>query len=215
MISTHIMTDRGVHAYLVEVEPPIPLVLDEERHEFAIIMLGMTAAGVALPLDRDGTVVDIFVPREVDGLSEGDARLVHIGTGTVHQSMARAMECSPLDRGFAASHQREGSVVSMVEFLGEQDGVAERNIKSQWASLFEGQSGVARAYLAKVRYPCSGQVAVALCLVPSSRKVRHVAQEANGLFARMFKSGESLDTIVLTAEQEPQLRSVCDPFWGA
>jgi hypothetical protein len=99
--------------------------------------------------------------------------------------------------------------VPQLRFLGEQDGPAERELKSRLAEIFD--QGISAAYLARVAYG-EKSFAVALCLRSYLGPDRGLIKTVAKIFASMFGSHEHLDIIFLSEAQEAELAMVCNPF---
>lgn len=104
--------------------------------------------------------------------------------------------------------------VPQLRFLGEQDGPAERELKSRLAESFRRDQSVTTAYLARVSYG-EESFAVALCLRSQFRPDRGLAEKVGTIFASMFGGHEHLDVIFLSEAQEAELKKVCQPFFQA
>lgn len=99
-------------------------------------------------------------------------------------------------------------------FLGEQDGLPERELKKQLAKLFDSAAWVRAAYLARVSYEEMGPVHVALCASGQPGQNRIFGERVGAIFSSIFGSHEHLDVIWLMPEQEATLASVCRPFFS-
>ena len=104
--------------------------------------------------------------------------------------------------------------VSKLRFLGEQDGVPERELKDRLVKFFQRDQRVLRAYLARVSYSDLPPPVVALCLRSEFGPSRGVAEKIGKIFASMFGGHEHLDIIFLDNEQEFELAKVCSSFLG-
>ena len=99
-----------------------------------------------------------------------------------------------------------------IEFLGEQDGPAERELKARISGALDLFPSVHRAYLARVEFEPGDGVSVALCLAadqPDPAVVRTIQKEFHGLFAQ----GAFLDILFVSAEQESDVARVCSAFY--
>jgi hypothetical protein len=124
--------------------------------------------------------------------------------------------------------QKRGTFVPQhVQFVGEQDGAPERELKEKLASSLR-PMGVRKAYLAVVSYDerkapqnTAGDGAaalnVALCLsLEDTASGRHnIVERASHEFAAMFGPTQHMDIIFLTDQQEAALKKVCRPFYMA
>jgi hypothetical protein len=72
------------------------------------------------------------------------------------------------------ARRSEELTVSVIRFLGEQDGPPERELKSRLADLFRDCAAVQRAYLSQVDYANGSGRHVALCILSSSRIEREI-----------------------------------------
>jgi len=99
-----------------------------------------------------------------------------------------------------------------IEFLGEQDGVPERELKALLVTELRRFPSVQGAYLARIGFAPDAAPSVALCLVPSSRDDREIVQAVNRVFASLFSSGQHLDVVFIDEQEEADLRRVCPSF---
>jgi hypothetical protein len=100
-------------------------------------------------------------------------------------------------------------------FVGEQDGVSERDLKACFVELFRKQPTVERAYLALAEHGDGRGVHVTLALrCPSGEDPSLIRRLAN-TFSSMFGSHEHLDMMFIREDQERQLQAVCKPFYRA
>lgn len=104
--------------------------------------------------------------------------------------------------------------VPKLRFLGEQDGVPERELKDRLIKFFQVDQSILRAYLARVAYSDPSPLVVALCLRSEFGPDRVVVEKIGKIFASMFGSHEHLDIIFLDGQQEHELAKVCSPFFG-
>jgi SseB protein C-terminal domain len=102
--------------------------------------------------------------------------------------------------------------VPQLQFLGEQDGPPERELKFRLAQFFQSDQSVTTAYLARVAYG-GESFAVALCLRARFGFDRGLAEELGKIFASIFGSHEHLDIIFLSEAQQSELAIVCKPFF--
>jgi len=109
--------------------------------------------------------------------------------------------------------EQERFIGPNVEFLGEQDGVPECELKCKLCDLFKNTSAIRRAYLAVVKYSGGRTENIALCLVAPSETHSKIVQDAGSIFSAMFNSKEHLDIMFLKESQEKRLLQVCRPFF--
>ena len=98
-----------------------------------------------------------------------------------------------------------------IEFIGEQDGPAESQLKAQLAHLFARHAGVAEAYLA--RATIDGQTSVALALRADGLDESALATQVGAVFATIFNARAHLDVLFLDAARHAQVRHVCPAFY--
>lgn len=116
-----------------------------------------------------------------------------------------------LKNGLSRSPQRIN--VQTVNFIGEQDGPPERELKTELTALFGQMRFVRTAYLARIRYGEAGTVQVALCVRGQPGQYRMFAERVGRVFGPMFGTHEHLDVIWLTPEEESVLAKICHPFY--
>jgi hypothetical protein len=106
----------------------------------------------------------------------------------------------------------ESRVAKTIRFVGEQNGVPEKEFKDCVVSLLHRFGFIGRAYLARVTYESSSGGAVALCF--SGEQPQHALFEnVATAFASMFKPEQHLDILMIDLDQEKELVRVCSPFF--
>ena len=100
-----------------------------------------------------------------------------------------------------------------IEFLAEQDGPPERELKASLIEELRGASAISRAYLARVGYQPVGRAGVALCLAGARRDDPALVKRIGERFAAIFGQGNVLDIVFLSAEQEAEVARVCGAFY--
>lgn len=100
-----------------------------------------------------------------------------------------------------------------VEFLAEQDGVPERELKAELCRGLEELPAVRRAYLAVVQFSGKSSQSIALCLVASAGSESTVVPKIGAVFFRMFNPDQSMDIMFVNDSQELLLSQVCTPFF--
>jgi hypothetical protein len=118
----------------------------------------------------------------------------------------------PWSQPMPASHPKEIHV-PRVDFLGEQDGAVERELKTRLSAFFKRDRSVYTAYLARVGVV--GQASVALCLKSQFGPDRGLAEKVGSIFRTIFNAQTHLDIIFLSEAQETELAKVCRPFFLA
>lgn len=106
--------------------------------------------------------------------------------------------------------------VPKINFLGKQDGLPERELKSHLIELFQGDKKIKTAYLAQVVYGDGEQlpITVALCLFSQFGSDPVVVEKIGKIFASLFGKHECMDIIFLDEQQESVLAKVCPPFFN-
>ncbi len=99
-----------------------------------------------------------------------------------------------------------------IEFVAEQSGDPERELKKRLAAFFATQA-VAAAYLVRVHYDESPEYPVALCLRGASAKDAALVLGIQKVFAGVFRAGVHLDTIFVVPSDLPRLERVSKPFY--
>ena len=102
---------------------------------------------------------------------------------------------------------------AQIQFIGEQNGLVEDDLKSRLYRVFVGTHTVESAYLARVRYGDASEDSVALCIRLSTR-VDHVLRERIAqIFAETFRADQQLDILFMREDQEMELGKVCSGFY--
>lgn len=100
-----------------------------------------------------------------------------------------------------------------IEFLGEQDGPPERQLKTLLIEGLRQHSTVRRAYLARLGFAPVTTPSVALCLASTAGEDRRLVEICSGIFSSLFNSETALDIVFVSPEQEADLARVCSPFY--
>jgi hypothetical protein len=102
-----------------------------------------------------------------------------------------------------------------VRFVGEQDGIPERDLKDKISGLLHRLQFKGRAYLARVEYGESRGFDVALCVSHPGGAEPALQAGVTRIFADTFRTSEHLDVIVLSDSKEREIRAVARPFFQA
>ena len=105
--------------------------------------------------------------------------------------------------------------VRRVEFIGEQTGPVEDELKAEFVLALAESDSVCSAYLARVSYGDPSSVSVALCICSTARSNDCLQGRLAAIFAGRFRSDAHLDIIFIRDEQERQLKRVCTAFYVA
>jgi hypothetical protein len=116
---------------------------------------------------------------------------------------------------FGRTESAEVHVQPDVQFLGEQDGQVEQDIKARWTPILAQSPSVQRAYLAIVSYDRAATYQPALCITHSLGDDPALVEALSEPFRRIFNTSQALDILFLRPEQEAQVRRVCRAFYDA
>lgn len=100
-----------------------------------------------------------------------------------------------------------------IDFVGEQKGPVENDIKSRFHSIFASTPTVQSAYLAQLSYGDQSKYSVGLCIRSSIGVDQALQKRLASIFAEIFRADEHLDILFLREDQEIELRKVCKPFY--
>ncbi len=107
-------------------------------------------------------------------------------------------------------------VVPKVQFLGEQDGPSERELKLKLEAVLGKEPTVESAYLARVAYgDDSLPNSVALGVVATDNR-RHgkIADAVGKVFHHMWIKSQYLDVVFLSPEKQKEIAAVCKTFYS-
>jgi len=102
--------------------------------------------------------------------------------------------------------------VPQIEFIGEQDGPAERELKAALVDIFKNNSAVLKAYLAIAEY-ADGTVNVVLGLKSAAKSETEIAQRVHAAFSAIFNRHMHLDILFLDPAREASIAKVCKSFF--
>jgi hypothetical protein len=102
-----------------------------------------------------------------------------------------------------------------LQFLGEQDGAVEQELKSRLVDFFQRDKSVITAYLARVAYDDPSSFSVALCMRTRFGEDKGLAEKVGKFFAVKFNQSQQMDIIFLNEKQELDLMKVCESFFKA
>jgi hypothetical protein len=104
---------------------------------------------------------------------------------------------------------------SDILFLGDQDGAHERRLKEAITVLLDLNAGVARAYLARVRYDDGTPGGVLLGLLTRDRQDNGtLALQMDRAFGALFRTEAHLDVVFLDDAGDARIRRNCPPFYS-
>lgn len=100
-----------------------------------------------------------------------------------------------------------------IQYIAEQDGDPERELKSRLTKVFEAYPALEKAYLVLVRYDEAPQGSVALCLVSRSKDPA-LFKAVSTAFASVFATHVHLDILFITPGEAARVEKVCRPFYS-
>ncbi len=100
-----------------------------------------------------------------------------------------------------------------IQFVEEQDGPAEQELKEKLIPIFIPRRELKEAYLARVEFGSQAGQSVALCLRSKLREDHGLLNEIERTFNALFNAEAHLDIVFLREEQLEPLASVCKPFY--
>ena len=102
-----------------------------------------------------------------------------------------------------------------ITFIGEQDGAHERRLKEAITVLLDLNAGVARAYLARVRYDGGTTGGVLLGLLTRDRQENGtLALQMDRAFGALFNTEAHLDVVFLDDAGDARIGKSCPPFYS-
>jgi hypothetical protein len=102
-----------------------------------------------------------------------------------------------------------------VQFVGEQDGPVEQDIKARWTPILLQHPEVHRAYLALGSYDACQTNQPLLCIRSSHAEDPSLVDELAAPFKELFSRDCALDIMFVSDEKESELRQVCHAFYQA
>jgi SseB protein C-terminal domain len=105
------------------------------------------------------------------------------------------------------------SVPETVDFVGEQAGPVEEELKASFREVLNSNPTVLSAYLARVYQGKSPQQSVAVCIRSSIGEDVKLEQRLAEIFRARFRGDQRLDFLFVLEDQEARLREVCPAFY--
>jgi SseB protein C-terminal domain len=100
-----------------------------------------------------------------------------------------------------------------LDFLGEQDGELERELKQKIVLILEESREIKSAYLAIADYRDGSSPSVVLCLRSEKGDDPTLGLRIGKVFAELFNAKEHLDVLFMNSRKESAVRAVCSPFY--
>ena len=105
--------------------------------------------------------------------------------------------------------------LSQIEFVGEQAGPVEDDLKTSFRQLFAKTPTVRSAYLARLSYGEPSGNSVGLCIRSTVGVDDPLQKRLGQIFTGMFRREEHIDILFIRDDQELELKKVCSPFYEA
>ncbi len=108
---------------------------------------------------------------------------------------------------------------SKIQFLCEQNGLPEKDLKKEFVTLFKKDIKVLRAYLVRITFDSKNDYLVALCIfLDSTTSLNHKQvipriKEISKICQKMLPQEIHLEIIFLDKETETKVLEVCSPFY--
>jgi hypothetical protein len=100
-----------------------------------------------------------------------------------------------------------------IDFIGEQSGTVEDELKARLREIFDATPSVRSAYLARLSYGEPTGYSVGLCIRCSTGVDQKLQQQLGEVFAKTFRSNQYLDILFIREDQELVLKNVCKAFF--
>jgi hypothetical protein len=100
-----------------------------------------------------------------------------------------------------------------VDFVGQQAGPGEDELKADFLRVLAAKPTVQSAYLARIYRSNAPKPAVALCIRSSIGVDYKLEEELTGIFRERFRHDQRLDFLFLLEQEEMRLREVCPSFY--
>src|ERR1035437_311446 len=102
-----------------------------------------------------------------------------------------------------------------IQFVGEQAGPVEDDIKAKFREVLASTSTVRSAFLARISYGEPTGYSVGLCIRSSVGLDHSLQKRLAEVFTDTFSRDQHLDILFIREDQEQELQRVCRPFYEA
>jgi hypothetical protein len=102
-----------------------------------------------------------------------------------------------------------------IQFVGEQAGPVEDDIKAKFREVLADTPTVRSAYLARLSYGEPTGYSVGLCIRSSGGLDHSLQKRLVQIFTDTFSCDQHLDILFIREDQEQELQRVCRPFYDA
>ena len=116
-------------------------------------------------------------------------------------------------RKFKPSKPPEHFTPPRIDFIGEQAGPVEDELKEKFCAVFSATPTVKSAYLARVSYGEPTGYSVSLCIRSTLGVDERLQHRLGEIFTSSFRKDQHLDTLFLREDQEARLKKVCKAFY--
>jgi hypothetical protein len=106
-------------------------------------------------------------------------------------------------------------ITKKILFLGDQDGVIERELKARLTNCFTSKQTVSSAYLVRVSYEEAPGPLIALCIRCGEKPAMELAECSGKIFGSLFDPREHLDILFLSEAQVAEIDKIAKPFYAA
>lgn len=104
-------------------------------------------------------------------------------------------------------------IANEINFVAEQNGGVERELKKKLGTIFIKTDISIRAYLVRVQYSNVDEMHVALCIKSDGNFNDALLNQCVQVFKSIFNSSVHLDILYLSDAQEKKVRQLCCPFY--
>jgi hypothetical protein len=102
-----------------------------------------------------------------------------------------------------------------IQFLGEQDGPSEQELKRQLSDFLRCEREIQKAYLVQIARDATSTPNVALCLVGEQTNILQVVQCCGTIYNELFQSTECIEVLFLNELQRSEVNLVARPFYAS
>jgi hypothetical protein len=102
-----------------------------------------------------------------------------------------------------------------IEFIGEQAGPVEDDLKAKCRQVFAELPDIRSAYLARLSYGEPASYSVGLCIRSGVGVDDPLQKRLGQIFTDTFSRDQHLDILFIRDDEEEELKRVCRPFYEA
>ncbi len=208
----------------VSVDPPFKGEPTEENRDLtSVLLLPVIPEDIASIVDGTPSgqciLVDVyFEKRQSNGNEYDPTNFIRLGISTLVGSLAEAYKASSLERIKSTRLSGKVTEYESVQFLCEHDDYPEQKLIKKLCEFFKSQKVNCRAFLVRASIDNSAdeifEYNLTLCIcgmAPSPELLEEIEQQlAKG---QGFLSGDYIDIIFCTKDQEAKLHTIAKPFY--